>query len=286
MLNPLLHFDHPILTLTGRRALVTGSGRGIGRAVALALARQGADVALAARSRDELERVAEEIRRLGREAWVLPGALNDWDQAEELVRRAEEAMGAIHILVNNAGGGSSVPGGIGPLREATREAFDSLYGLNLRAPFAAAKAAANGMIERGHPGAIVNVASIDGLSPAPGEAVYGSAKAALISLTEAMAIEYGAHDIRANAVAPSLIDTELVSRHLRTPEDYQARASFFPLNRIGKPEDVAAAVLFLCSDEASWISGVTIKVAGGQQATSDLFRWVRSVNPVPPSALM
>ena len=138
------------------------------------------------------------------------------------------------------------------------------------------------MADRGG-GAIVNVASIDGVFPAPGEAAYGSTKAALVSLTETMAIEYGTYGVRINAVAPSLINTRLVSRHLQNEEQYQARASFFPINRVGEPEDVAAAIVFLVTDVAGWISGVTIKVAGGQQASSDIFRWVRRANPVPGS---
>src|SRR5215203_3325781 len=103
----------------GKRAVITGAGRGIGRAIALAFAEHGADVTLAARSRDELEQVADEVRQLGRQAWVIPADMNDLDQAISLIDQAKQAMGALHILVNNAGGGGSVPGGIGPLEEAT-----------------------------------------------------------------------------------------------------------------------------------------------------------------------
>jgi NAD(P)-dependent dehydrogenase (short-subunit alcohol dehydrogenase family) len=169
----------------------------------------------------------------------------------------------------------------GPLEDAVPEGFDSIYSLNVRSPFFAAQRAAKIMKEAGTRGAILNIVSIDGLTPAPGEAVYGSAKAANISLTQTLAIELGRYGIRVNAIAPALIDTPLVADWIDSPELRQDRASYYPINRLGQPEDVAAAAVFLCSDEAGWISGVTLPVAGGQQATSDLFRWVRRQNPVP-----
>ena len=127
---------------------------------------------------------------------------------------------------------------------------------------------------------------VDGVHAAPGEAIYGSAKAALVSLTQTMGIEYGRHNVRINAIAPALIDTPLVARHLKTEEDRKTRASFYPINRVGKPEDIAAAAVYLCSDEAGWTSGQTLVVAGGNQATSDLFLWVRKHNEVPENRKM
>jgi NAD(P)-dependent dehydrogenase (short-subunit alcohol dehydrogenase family) len=265
----------------GKKAIVTGSGRGIGRAIALAFAEQGADVTLAARSRDELERVADEIRALGRQAWVIPTDMNDPEQAQALIERAHAAMGRIDVLVNNAGGGSSVPGAIGPIDQATPEAFDAVYTLNLRSPFFAILRTVKYMVEQGNGGAILNIVSIDGIAPAPWEALYGSAKAALVSLTASMAVELGRHKIRLNAIAPSLIDTQLVARHLATDEQRMNRSSFFPINRVGKPEDIAGAAVYLCSDEAEWVSGETLRIAGGQKVPFELVRWVRQHNPVP-----
>ncbi len=264
----------------GKKAIVTGGGRGIGREIALSFARLGGDVSLAARSVEELESVAAEIRALGREAWVFPTDMNDMDAALALVDNAREAMGRLHILVNNAGGGSSVKGGLGPLQEASVAGFDAIYQLNLRVPFFMTQKAAEHMIQQ-RSGAILNIVSIDGVYSAPGEGVYGSAKAALVSLTETLAVELGQHNVRVNAVAPALIDTKLVARHLKTEEDRASRASFYPVNRIGRPEDIAGAAVYLCSDEAGWTTGQTIVVAGGLPATSDLFRWVRAHNPVP-----
>ncbi|MGI8552618.1 MAG: SDR family NAD(P)-dependent oxidoreductase [Dehalococcoidia bacterium] len=270
-----------MFSYSGKKAIVTGAGRGIGRAIALAFAEQGADLTLAARGRAELEQVATEIRGFGRQAWVMPADMSDVQQAEALVDQAREAMGRLDILVNNAGGGSSVPGAVGPIEQTTGEAFDAVYNLNLRSPFFAILRAAKSMIEQGDGGSILNIVSIDGLAPAPWEAMYGSAKAALISLTASMAVEFGRHRIRINAIAPSLIDTKLVARHLQTEEQRQNRASFFPINRVGKPEDIAAAAVYLCSNEAEWVSGETLRIAGGQKVPAELFRWVRQHNPVP-----
>lgn len=270
----------------GKKAVVTGAGRGIGRAIALAFARQGAEVALAARSVDELEQVAGEVRALGRSAWVLPTDIGDLDQSQTLIERAVAEMGAIHVLVNNAGGGSNVPGGVGPLEGATPAGFDSVFNLNVRSPFFASLRAAERMIAQGTGGAILNIVSIDGLFPAPTEGLYGAAKAALINLTATMAVEYGRHQIRVNAIAPGLVDTALVRRALATDEQRQDRSSFYPLGRVGQPEDIASAAVYLCSDEAGWTSGETLLVAGGLKSTTDVFRWVRRHNPVPDSARM
>jgi NAD(P)-dependent dehydrogenase (short-subunit alcohol dehydrogenase family) len=267
----------------GKKCIVTGAGRGIGRATALSFARQGGDVVLASRTESELAAVAVEIEALGRKAWVMPTDMEDLDQALGLVAGADEAMGGIDVLVNNAGGGSSVKGGLGGLEETTPEGFDAVYQLNVRVPFFTSQAAARVMAGRGG-GAICNIVSIDGVFPAPGEGLYGSAKAALVSLTSTLAVELGRHNIRVNAVAPSLIDTKLVERHLASDEQRAARASFFPINRVGRAEDIAGAVTYLCSDEAGWTSGETLLVAGGQKAASETIRWLRQVNPVPDEA--
>ncbi len=210
---------------------------------------------------------------------------SDIDAALALVNQAIEAMGRIDVWVNNAGGGSSVKGGIGPIENATIEGFDALFELNLRVPFFCARRASDHMA--GHNGGtILNIVSIDGVHAAPGEGIYGATKAALISLTEAMGVEYGRHNVRINAIAPALIDTKLVKRHLQTDDDRTTRASFYPINRVGKPQDIAGTAVYFCSDEAGWISGQTLVVAGGNQATSDLFLWVRKHNPAPEDRKM
>ena len=269
-----------MFSYAGKRAVVTGAGRGIGRQIALNFAELGADVVLASRTRDEIAAVAREIEELGRKAVPVVTDMSDLHAGLRLVDHAIEALGAVDIWVNNAGGGSSVKGGIGPLEDATIEGFDAIYQLNVRVPFFTARRAADHMTTLGG-GAILNIVSVDGVLTAPGEGVYGSAKAALVSLTQTMAVEYGRHNVRVNAIAPALIDTKLVERHLRTEEDRQTRASFYPINRVGKPQDIAGAAVYFCSDEAAWTSGQTLLVAGGAAATTDYVQWVRGHNPVP-----
>ena len=273
-----------MFSFEGKKALVTGGGRGIGRAIALAFARQGADVALAARGRDELDAVAGEIRGLGRKAFIHVVDLADTDRAVNMVNAAAGELGSLDILVNNAGGITEVPGSIGPLAEATVDAFDAMYALNVRTPLFAAVAACRLMSRQGNGGAILNIVSIDALFPAPTEGIYGSAKAAVVNLTKVLAYEAGKDRIRVNAIAPGVIDTRLTEQWLRTEDQRADRASFYPLNRVGIPDDIAGAAVYLCSDEAEWVSGNVLYVTGGQLATSDVFRWVRAHNPVPDSS--
>jgi len=273
-----------MFSFEGKKALVTGGGRGIGRAIALAFARQGADVALAARGRDELDAVAGEIRALGRKAFIHVVDLADTDRAVNMVNAAAGELGSLDILVNNAGGITEVPGSMGPLAEATVDAFDAMYALNVRTPLFAAVAACRLMSRQGNGGAILNIVSIDALFPAPTEGIYGSAKAAVVNLTKVLAYEAGKDRIRVNAIAPGVIDTRLTEQWLRTEDQRADRASFYPLNRVGIPDDIAGAAVYLCSDEAEWVSGNVLYVTGCQLATSDVFRWVRAHNPVPDSS--
>jgi len=273
-----------MFSFDGRKALVTGGGRGIGRAIALALAQQGADVAIAARGRDELEHVAGEIRAHGRKASVHVVDMGDTRKAVEMVDAAAKALGGLDILVNNAGGITERQGSIGPLAETTLEAFDEMYALNVRSPLFAAVAASRHMAKQGKGGAILNIVSIDAVFPAPTEGIYGSAKAALVNITKVLGYELGKDRVRVNAIAPGVIETRLTEPWLKTEEQRADRASFYPLGRVGVPADVAAAAVYLLSDEAGWVSGNVLYVTGGQLATSDVFRWVRKHNPVPDSS--
>jgi NAD(P)-dependent dehydrogenase (short-subunit alcohol dehydrogenase family) len=273
-----------MFSFEGKRALVTGGGRGIGRAIALAFAQQGADVAIAARGQKELEHVAGEIRALGRKASVHVVDMVDTRKAAEMVDAAARALGGLDVLVNNAGGITEMDGSIGPLAETTLEAFDAMYALNVRSPLFAAVAASKHMAAQGRGGAILNIVSIDAVFPAPTEGIYGSAKAALVNITKVLGYELGKDRIRVNAIAPGVVETRLTEAWLKTEEQKADRASFYPLGRVGVPDDIAAAAVYLCSEEAGWVSGNVLYVTGGQLATSDVFRWVRKHNPVPDSS--
>jgi NAD(P)-dependent dehydrogenase (short-subunit alcohol dehydrogenase family) len=273
-----------MFSFEGKKALVTGGGRGIGRAIALNFARQGADVAIAARSRQELDAVAGEIRELGRKASIHVVDMADASKAIEMVDAAAKQLGGLDMLVNNAGGILDLPGAIGPLSDTTVEAFDAMYVLNLRTPLFAAITAARHMARQGKGGAILNIVSIDAVFPAPTEGIYGSAKAGLVNITKVLGYELGQDRIRVNAIAPGVVETRLTEPWLKTDEQRADRASFYPLGRVGVPDDVAGAAVYLCSDEAAWVSGNVLYVTGGQLATSDVFRWVRAHNPVPDTA--
>jgi NAD(P)-dependent dehydrogenase (short-subunit alcohol dehydrogenase family) len=267
-----------------KRILITGGGRGLGRAIALEMARLGGTVTVAGRTAGQLEETVRAAGALGAAGYPLTVDLSDVDQATGLVHQAGDLMGGLDILVNNAGGWGSTPGAVGPILDATVAGFDAVYQLNVRSPLFASVTAARTMISQGSGGCILNIASIDGLGPAPTEALYGSAKAAVLNLTQTLAYEFGSHGIRVNAIAPGVVETEMTRPWLATRDDRADRESFYPLGRVGQPADIATAAAYLCSDAAGWVSGIVLPVCGGQHGTSDTFRWTRSHNPVPESA--
>ena len=267
--------------LEGKAALITGAGKGIGRSIALAYAEQGADVVLLARTESDLESVAAEVSQHGRKAIVIPTDVTDIDAYRAAIDRCIAELGKIDVLVNNAGGGH--PGARGTVLDVSEEGWDGTYLLNAKAAFFGLQHAARWMRDHDNGGSIINILSIDGVWRAPQSSIYGSAKAALRSLTAVSAVELGQFKIRVNAIAPGLIDTPLVSRWLPTPEAREWRASFYPLNRVGLPDDIAAAAVFFASDDAEWISGETMVVAGGNPQTSNISLFLHETNPLPDS---
>ncbi len=237
-------------------ALVTGGSRGIGAATALKLAAMGCDVAISYRTqRLRAEEVAAEVERLGCKAAVLQADLSDPMRARELVREAAEALGGLHILVNNAGYSQHAD-----FHELSLEDWDRMIRVALTAPFVAAQAAFPYMREAGF-GRIVNVSSLRALAGSPHGAHYAAAKAGLIGLTKSLALELAPYGITVNAVCPGYTVTDMTREALaRMGDEIKSK---IPLGRAADPKEVAAVIAFLCSDEASYITGETISVNGG-----------------------
>jgi 7-alpha-hydroxysteroid dehydrogenase len=267
-----------MFSLAGKSCLVTGASRGLGRAIALAYAEQGADVVLTARSVGDLETLAKEIEGKGRRALVQPADITDLAKFGAVASAAVSRFGKIDVWVNNAGGDTSIAGGWTEWLDVTEAGWDRMVTLNLKAQVFGAQAAARVMKARGS-GVILFMSSIDSLYAAPGgEGIYGACKAALNNVTQTMAVELGQYGIRVNAIAPALVETPLTAPWLVTEADRRARAAFYPLRRVGQPTDVAAAAVYLASDEAAWVSGAVLLVSGGAVMTSDPYRYLMRVN--------
>ena len=240
-------------------AVVTGSGRGIGRGIALALAEAGADVLLTARRSQELRAVGDEIKARGRRAVCHPGDLRG-GIADELAERAVSELGRLDIWVNNAGG--SDERSVQPLAETSDDTFRAFLELNLVAAFQGARAAARHMIEGS---SIVNIASGAGMRAAPNTGSYGAAKAGMLNLTFTMAAELAPRRIRVNAISPGMIPTEAFFEVLHfTEDDLPALAARVPLGRLGTPEDIGAAAVYLASPASSWMTGQNLFISGGR----------------------
>jgi len=244
-----------------RRALVTGAGRGIGRAIALALADAGAEVALVARTAAQIEAVADEIRARQGVALVIPADVTADGAATELVGHAERELGALDILVNAAGISPSYT----RAERVSIADWDAIMATNLRAAFLLCQAAGRPMLERGR-GSIVNVASIAALVALPRLAAYAAAKAGLVALTRVLAVEWAERGVRVNAVAPGWVPTELAEGVTSHPTIGPQLLAATPIGRFGTPEDVAGAVLYLASDSAGFVTGQVLCVDGGWTA--------------------
>jgi NAD(P)-dependent dehydrogenase (short-subunit alcohol dehydrogenase family) len=245
------------IRVDGKVALVTGASRGIGKAIATSLAGSGADVMLSSRKGEALEAVATEIREVtpGARVEVFAANAGEPDQAEACVAATVERLGSVDILVNNAATNPYM----GPTLGIDTSRFDKTVAVNWRGPLVWTQAAwLASMAEKG--GAILNIASVGRLSVETHIAVYNGTKAALLHLTRSLAAEM-APGVRVNALAPGLVKTDM-ARALWEPNE-EAMARHTPLGRLGVPQDIADAAVFLCSDAASWITGTTLVVDGG-----------------------
>lgn len=245
--------------LVGKVAIVTGGGEGIGAATARLLAFYGADVVIAGRTRETLERTAESIaREMGSQCLGVQTDVCDEEQVARLVARTVDELGRVDILVNNVGWSSA-----SPLSEMTTEQWKNDFALNVDTAFFCAREVARHFLAQ-RSGAIVNVSSIAGSNGTPGLAAYSSAKAAMQMFTRVSAAEWGPKGIRVNCVAPGLIATENAMAYYEEVKlDIDAVCSRFPLRRPGRPEEVARAIVFLASDASSYITGETIDITGG-----------------------
>ena len=241
--------------------IVTGAGSGIGRACALALAREGALLALVGRRRDRIEEVAHEI---GERAFAVPGDVCKTIDIDRLVNQTVSRFGALHFVLNNAGILE-----IGNAEQITEEQWDRTFQVNVRAVWLLSRAALPHMRKAGG-GAIINIASTLGIVGARSRAAYAASKGAVVLLTKSMAIDHGQENIRVNAICPSFVDTELTARFIGQSSDpaeaRRERTAAHPIGRLGRPEDVAGLAVYLASDESSWVTGAVLPVDGGYLA--------------------
>ncbi|MCP3371818.1 SDR family NAD(P)-dependent oxidoreductase [Bradyrhizobium cajani] len=251
----------PSFRLDGRQAIVTGASQGLGRHIALALAEAGADLALVGRSLGSLESVAAEAHAMGRLAVCVTADLSQIDEVRKMTAQIAEVLGRIDILVNNAGTN------IQQLAvDVTEEAWDTVMNINLKGAFFTAREVGLRMIAQGGGGRIVNIASQMAAVGFYKRSAYCASKAAVAAFTKVLALEWAAEGIRVNAVGPTFIDSPLARKVFEDKEIHAAVLQRLPIGRLGRMEEVAAAVVYLVSDGADLVTGHTLMVDGGWTA--------------------
>jgi NAD(P)-dependent dehydrogenase (short-subunit alcohol dehydrogenase family) len=253
-----------VTRLAGKVAIVTGGGTGIGRAIALALATEGAKIAVVGRREDKLVETAMEIRNLKGDAIYVTADVTKSADTKAVVRQVEKEFGMLNILINNAGALS-----VSTIETISEDDWDRIITTNLKGPFLMSRAVLPALRRAGG-GSIVNIGSVLGLVAVKDRAAYCASKGGVTLLTKAMALDHAHEHIRVNCICPSVVETELVrdlfSRSEEGRQAKQARIATIPMNRFGQPQDVAGLAVFLASDEASWMTGTAIPVDGGLTA--------------------
>jgi len=251
--------DASYLSLEGKVALITGSSRGIGRSIALQFADAGADVVVSSRKLPDLEKVAEEIKKMGRRSIAVPAHNAKMEDLKNLMARVKEEFGRLDILVNNAVA-NPVMADVLHMEEAP---FDLIMSANVKGYYFLSQAAAKMMVEQGTGGAIINIASVGGIFVTPGLGPYCISKAAIIMMTKCLAVELGSHKIRVNCIAPGIIKTkfsEALWSNEKLMADYMKK---MPLGKIGQPEEIARTALYLATEASGFMTGSTLIIDGG-----------------------
>jgi dehydrogenase/reductase SDR family member 4 len=250
------------ISLQGKTALVTGGGRGIGKAIARRFAEAGANVVVASRKLENLEATARELAGLPGRVVPIACHIGRLDQIENLIRETESQLGPVDILVNN----SATNLGQGPALAITDEMLDKMVEINIKAAIRLIRLTVPSMIERGCGGSIINISSVAGIEPQPQGLLYSFTKAGLIMMTRSWAHEFGPHKVRVNAIAPGLIQTDF-SEHFWKNDEFRSKLEQTqPIRRIGQPEEISFAALYLASSEASYVTGQVLVVDGGMTA--------------------
>jgi 2-deoxy-D-gluconate 3-dehydrogenase len=240
--------------------VVTGSSRGLGRAIALALAEAGADVALAARSKKDLEDTARLVRQAGRRALVVPTDVARYPEVEALMARAVRELGRLDVVVNNSGVAK-----VAPLVEMTPEDWRFMVDVNLGGVFNGYRAAAPHLIAQ-NSGKIINVASVLGQVGLPGYTVYAATKGGVIALTRTLGVEWARHGIQVNAIAPGWFATDMTDPAFSDPRINERLTRDIPMRRIGRPEEIGPLAVYLASAASGFMTGETIFLDGGHSA--------------------
>lgn len=250
----------PTFDMSGKTVLITGATTGIGYATALTFANFGADIVITSRKQADCDRVKGEIEAMGVRCLALRADSSSLEDIESLIGKTMETFGKIDVLVNNAGVGGPLAG----IADTTEEEWDYIHGINLKGVYMLSKRAAQKMIDRGEGGRIIIVSSASGISGSKMHSVYGASKGGVSALGKHMANELGRYNITVNSVCPNHTLTEILSEFIKDPEIKKSVEGACPMHKYGEPEDVAAAIIFLASDAAGYITGTDVVIDGGK----------------------